>query len=74
MDFLYLAEAASEQTQGGTMGTVVMLGFWVIVIVVLYFIMFRPQRKRQQEEEALRNSVEVLSVELLRYVTMTKLL
>lgn len=59
MDFLYLAEAASEQTQGGTMGTVVMLGFWVIVIVLLYFIMFRPQRKRQQEEEALRNSVEV---------------
>ncbi len=63
MNFLFLAEAASEQAQenaqGSTPGTLLMLGFWVVVIVILYFLMIRPQKKKQQEEDALRNSVEV---------------
>lgn len=59
MDFLFLAEAASEQGQGSPVGTALMLGFWVLVFVILYFVMIRPQRKKQQEEDALRNSVEV---------------
>ncbi len=59
MDFLFLAEAASNQAQGSPGGTALMLGFWVLVFVILYFVMIRPQRKKQQEEDALRNSVEV---------------
>ena len=59
MDFLFLAEAASGQAEQNPMGTVIMLGFWVLVFVILYFVMIRPQRKKQQEEDALRNSVEV---------------
>ncbi len=59
MDFLFLDEAATAQTEQNPLSIVLMLGFWALVFVVLYFVMIRPQRKKQQEEDALRNSVEV---------------
>ncbi len=59
MDFLFLAEAASGQTEQNPMSGIIMMLFWVLVFVVLYFAMIRPYRKRAKDEDALRNSVEV---------------
>ena len=45
--------------QGGLGGTLMMVGYLVVIVGVLYFVMIRPQRKRTKKEKELRENIQV---------------
>ena len=51
----FLADAA-QGSNGGMMGTIIML---VVMVGVFYFMLIRPENKRKKEAEELRSSVKV---------------
>ncbi len=56
---LFLLDEEAVNPLGGTLGTVGMLGFWILIFAVMYFVVLRPQKKKQKEEDAMRSSLEI---------------
>jgi preprotein translocase subunit YajC len=48
-------EAVANNSQGGFMQTIVMIG---IALVFFYFILYRPEQKRRKKSEQMRNSLK----------------
>lgn len=48
-------EAVANNSQGGFMQTIVMIG---IALVFFYFILYRPEQKRRKKSESMRNSLK----------------
>ena len=51
----FLADAA-QGSNGGMMGTIIML---VVMVGVFYFMLIRPENKRKKEAEQLRSNIKV---------------
>ncbi|MBQ7288473.1 MAG: preprotein translocase subunit YajC [Clostridia bacterium] len=54
--------ALLEQSNSGgntTMGTIMMIGYIVVIGLVFYFLMIRPQKKKQKKEQEMRNSIQM---------------
>ncbi len=48
-------EAVANNSQGGFMQTIVMIG---VALVFFYFILYRPEQKRRKKSEQMRNSLK----------------
>lgn len=44
---------------GNGWGTIVMIGYIVVIFGAMYFIMIRPQKKKQKKEQELRENIQV---------------
>ena len=51
----FLTDATTATTEGGFMGTIIML---VVMVGVFYFMLIRPENKRKKEAEQLRSNIK----------------
>jgi preprotein translocase subunit YajC len=53
--FAQEGEAVANNTQGGFMQTIIMIG---VALVFFYFILYRPEQKRRKKTESMRSSLK----------------
>ena len=58
-DFIALEKAADNMQGGGLGGTLMMVGWLVVMFAVMYFVIIRPQRKKTKEEKEMRENLQV---------------
>ncbi len=52
-------EAAATQAAGGAMGSIMSIGWIVLLFVLMYFMLIRPQKKQQKEMQKMISSIVV---------------
>ncbi len=54
-----LTQPTTDASNGGDLGSVIYIGFLILVLVGMYFLMIRPQKKQEKEIQQMRNDLQV---------------